>query len=114
MDCLKGEEDTFVFLYIDACDGNKLIDIFEQEEDANGWFWKDEGLYCNVMDTFEKEEDINDDAISMLKDEEYSVDFLNIGDEIDCDNVVDRLEENEHSDCWFLKNDGLDCDTDGM
>ena len=55
--------------------------MFEQEEDADSWFWKDEGLYCDVLDMLEKEKDIDDDVreeediVCFWKDDDFAIDM---------------------------------------
>lgn len=110
-DKLKWEEKTVELLLIDVSALNNVISIFEEKEDVDGRVSDNEELYCNAMDILEKEEGMDDDAIDRLKEVEDIVKFLWIEKENDSDEFIDRLEEKGNGDCWFLKDDGLVCET---
>ena len=74
----KDEEVIVDSMNIDAgCEFDNVIDIFEEKEHADGWFWKDDWMKCDdATDTFEEEEGIDDSAIELLKREKDALNFL--------------------------------------
>ena len=58
---------------------------------------------------FEKEGD--DCTVVRLKDEE---DFLQVDFWCDCDNAIDRFEEEDNTDGWLVDDAVLDCDAIDM
>ena len=83
------------FLQIDSwCDCDTCIDRFDEEDNTEGRFWKDDGLDWDAIDMqFEKEGD--DCTVVRLIGEE---DLLQIDFWCDCDNGVDRYEEEDSAD----------------
>lgn len=47
---LKREEDVFDFISIDAGSESEVIDGFEESDDADGRFWKDDSFDCDMIE----------------------------------------------------------------
>ena len=47
---LKREEDIFDFISIDVGSESEVIDGFEESEDADGRFSKDDGFDCDMIE----------------------------------------------------------------
>ena len=89
---LKGEED---FLYIDSwCDCGTCIDRFDEEDNTDGSFWKDDGLDCDAID-MQSEKEGDDCAVEGLKGED---DILQIDSWCDCDTCINRFDEEDNTD----------------
>ena len=89
---LKREDD---FMQIDFwCDCDNGIDRFEEEDNTDGWLVDDAVLDCDAID-MQIEEEGDNCALERLKGEE---DFLQIDSWCDCDNGIDKFEEEDNAD----------------